>query len=663
MKNFTVVSIMIISLLVFSAGLGQAQVWEEWVSTYNGPASGSDAANCLTLDGDGGIYVSGSSEGGASTSDIATIMYSPTGAEYWVDRYDGTAHGPDAPHAIIVDEMVYGDDYRYVYVTGYSTGNQKDCITLKYNSSGERLWALRYDGGDHLDDEANAMARGGAGTICIAGYSTSVQSGRDFVTIKYSQPGVQLWAAQYNGSSNGDDEATCIGTDGAGNVYVGGKSDRDPDPGVTNFDLVVVKYNSSGTQQWETRYNGAFDSEDKATAMVVDFDGNVWVTGTTFASSTGPDFITIKYNTAGIEQWQQIYDGGGDDEAAAIAKDVVGNVYVAGESQRPGTDTDFVTIMYNYDGVQHWVAYYDYSGNWDSANSIAVDANQGIYVTGASEGTTVDYATVKYNSSGVEQWAVRFDGAGHGSDLAAVVKLAGNGQLFVTGSSEGVGTSSDYCTIKYAETGPPTPVQLSTFSGQAIDHSVELVWQTASEIDCYGWKVERRLQENPYLDVSELIPGHGTTPEPQEYSFRDETAQAGEIYTYRLEQIDLNGNTTFSEPITVTVDVQPTEFVFRGIYPNPFNPTATIRFDLQQASWMTLEVFDVDGRCVGAHGMRPIVGGVGSQGALRAPLQETWFPAGTHTILFDGSDLPSGLYFARLTTGNWSAMQKLVLLK
>ncbi|MCX6639369.1 MAG: hypothetical protein NTW14_02645 [bacterium] len=99
-----------------------------------------------------------------------------------------------------------------------------------------------------------------------------------------------------------------------------------------------------------------------------------------------------------------------------------------------------------------------------------------------------------------------------------------------------------------------------------------------------------------------------------------------------------------------------------SISPNPFNPTTTLTFTLPRTAKVSLEVFDVNGRVVRAHGMRPMVGGGGSEGARRAPLQ-TWYDAGTHTITFDGSDLPSGLYFARLRAGDYTDVQKLILLK
>ncbi|HEX7344628.1 MAG TPA: T9SS type A sorting domain-containing protein [bacterium] len=102
---------------------------------------------------------------------------------------------------------------------------------------------------------------------------------------------------------------------------------------------------------------------------------------------------------------------------------------------------------------------------------------------------------------------------------------------------------------------------------------------------------------------------------------------------------------------------QPREFAFYPPAPNPFNPTTVLSFDLPAASFVKLEVFDINGRAV--------LSGSGPEGGLRSatPTTETWFPAGTHQIPFDGSGLPSGIYLAKLTAGDWQQTQKLVLMK
>src|SRR4029077_7750140 len=112
----------------------------------------------------------------------------------------------------------------------------------------------------------------------------------------------------------------------------------------------TIKYNSDGQQQWVARYDGPVNYTDKATAIAVDASGNVYVTGASSsnAGAGGLDYATIKYNSAGQQQWVARYNGPGNyiDQARAIAVDGSGNVYVTGESYGP-TYSEYATIKYN----------------------------------------------------------------------------------------------------------------------------------------------------------------------------------------------------------------------------------------------------------------------------------------------------------------------------
>src|SRR5260370_5328703 len=128
------------------------------------------------------------------------------------------------------------------------------------------------------------------------------------------------------------------------------------------------------------------------------------------------------------EAWVARYDGPAHDvdSAHGMVLDGAGNVYVTGESLGVGTALDFATVKYDSDGNQLWVARYDGpASGYDAANAVARDANGNVYVTGPSlgVGTDTDYATVKYDSNGHQLWVVRYDGPATRYDGANAIHL------------------------------------------------------------------------------------------------------------------------------------------------------------------------------------------------------------------------------------------------
>src|SRR5262249_54802382 len=142
------------------------------------------------------------------------------------------------------------------------------------------------------------------------------------------------------------------------------------------------------SQAWVARYNGPGNDYDGAVAIVCDSSGNVYVTGESVGVETVADYVTIKYNSSGEEQWVARYDGGLGDTATAMAIDSSGNVYVTGQSWSANTSNyDYATVKYNADGQEQWVARYDGPANdYDYPTGIAVDNSGNVYVTGESTG-------------------------------------------------------------------------------------------------------------------------------------------------------------------------------------------------------------------------------------------------------------------------------------
>ncbi|MBU1651443.1 T9SS type A sorting domain-containing protein [bacterium] len=203
-------------------------------------------------------------------------------------------------------------------------------------------------------------------------------------------------------------------------------------------------------------------------------------------------------------------------------------------------------------------------------------------------------------------------------------------------------TRNDVGAFPYDQ-GTPLPVVLSAFSGTTQDGAVKISWNTASEIGCYGWYVQRQYSE-VWVNVSEMILGHGTTENPQSYTYYDAAVEAGETYSYRLKQIDITGETTLSDPITVVVGGVTMDFVLHQNYPNPFNPETTISYALPEAGHVALTIYDSAGRLV-----NELVNG-----------HQT---AGAHQVTWNASNLPSGAYIYHLNAAGQTYTRTLTLVK
>lgn len=373
---------------------------EQWVARYNGPGNGSDEANAITLDGSGNIFVTGHSEGSGTGADFATIKYNPDGEEQWVARYNGPGNMADGTGCIVLDNV--GN----VYVTGYSVGSGtvSDYVTIKYDAAGIEQWVKRYNGPSNSYDRAIALALDHVGNVYVTGTSQDSSTDDDYVTIKYDTSGVEQWVARFNGPADGFDGAHAIVLDNIGNVYVTGSS-----RGIgTNNDYATVKYNPAGVEQWVVRYNGPANDCDDASAIATDLAGHIFVTGRSVDSDIEGDYATVKYDSSGVEQWVARYDGPANryDDARALVVDNAGNVYVTGTSAGSATGLDYATVTYNSSGMEQWVERYNGPANGcDEALAIVVDNAGYLYVTGWSRapGIGFDFATVKYSCTGVEE--------------------------------------------------------------------------------------------------------------------------------------------------------------------------------------------------------------------------------------------------------------------
>ncbi|MCX6641748.1 MAG: SBBP repeat-containing protein [bacterium] len=679
--------ILSVLLLCASVCFLHAQVNQEWVATdgLNG------SAFAVVTDSAGNIYVTG-----PLNQDLITNKYDPQGNLLWTASHFGPLWSllePSNRHIMLDPE---GHVYVSIGIADYPTNY--DYFTIKYNPDGTEAWEARFVGPAGGHDYPNSMAVDNNGNVYVTG--RSMGNNYNYATVKYDTSGNQLWVALYNGSYNHSDYAHDIVVDSNGDVYVTGSVAI-----ASQFDQwATIKYNSAGVEQW-IEYKGHSGTLNSAMAMIIDDSGDVCVTG--YLYTPGINYATVKYDPDGNELWTSYYDYfGHGDYAFYIAGDRFGNIYVTGESCGFSTPdfyrNDIATVKYDAAGNQIWAARYvepQMIYAKASPRGIVTDNFGNVYVTGRNNGPWIsDFITLMYTTDGEERWRARCSDSGQNN--AYSIAIDRNSNVYVAGRGQFGSNLLSYLTIKYNQDpnpsnriSPLSPPIVIPANGGRFHYLLRVQNPNPTPTITSSWNRLRNSTGN-YMNVSttfaRTLPGNAAPSRIFTQAIAD-TLPAGTydfisyigIYPeyiqdssfFTITKSALSDGSPWVSESSCTGDffdefalqdnpssIHNSSLITHNCVPNPFNPTTTIRFDLPIAAQVTLEVFDINGRNVGAHGMRPSGGG-GSAGARSAPLQETWYYVGSHEIIFDGSGLPSGVYLYRLTAGELTANGKIVLLK
>ncbi|MCW3083845.1 MAG: hypothetical protein JWP12_1211 [Bacteroidetes bacterium] len=298
----------------------------------------------------------------------------------------------------------------------------------------------------------NVTKTNASGDVFVAGATMNGAGNYDILVAKYNSSGLLQWINQVDGTAHYQDFATALQLDNSGNVYITGAITNDTVNQLS--DLILIKYNSGGTEQWRATYDGAnlYDCGTDITAS----SGGVLVTGSSYNASANLDFVSIFYNTSGVHQWTSRYDHAGMNDVPVQIQKIGSSIYVSGGVQTGATTYDWAAVKYNTSGVQQSVKVDSGSTSGiEEVHAMVLDASGNIYLAGIAPTISngYDYDIIKLDSNLVIQWENTYDGAAHLDDIANAIQVNASGDVYVTGSTKTGSHGKDYLTLKYNSAG------------------------------------------------------------------------------------------------------------------------------------------------------------------------------------------------------------------
>lgn len=435
-----------------------------WTSYFDDSPQLADYNGMIGRDASGNIYTGGTSfvDETSGDTDIVLFKTDANGNRVWSRSFQGPGQYKDGLRDMAVDTAgnVYMIGYSYSLPEGPSQLRSYNYVTLKYNSNGDLLWAKYYGPNAGYDDFPRSLKIDAAGNAYVAGYSWGINTYANYATVKYDPDGNQIWAQRFAGGFG--EILNEVEIDTAGNVYVTGYSNSSQAGG--SEDIVTIKYNAGGVQQWLNRYNSSTSDSDEGFEIEIDAAGDVLVLGETYDFSDSTTIVHKIGGTSGLTVWTRPVTGISPDQSIltmAMELDAQGKIILTGML--------YDGLSYNVDSflaklspevTVEWARSYDGPSDedFDGDPKIVIDADGNIVMALTSEGfANADIQVVKFASDGTEQWTYRFGNPFFGDDVMLsweseaaqrTLLLDSQGNVYLAGSSNIPEHSSDLLVFK-----------------------------------------------------------------------------------------------------------------------------------------------------------------------------------------------------------------------
>ena len=221
-------------------------------------------------------------------------------------------------------------------------------------------------------------------------------------------------------------------------------------------------------------------------------------------------------------------------------------------------------------------------------------------------------------------------------NITALVSITSSG----TAGINGLPSNLIYLSL---DPSTPLPVELTSFTASVSGNSVNLNWNTSTEVKNFGFDVERSITGKNWTKI-DFVKGAGTSNSPKDYTYTDKSLNTGN-YSYRLKQIDTDGGYTYSKIVEVRIGSLVNGYSLNQNYPNPFNPTTSINFVFANNTNASLKVYNSIGQEVAT-----LFQGIAEGGRQ-------------YDLSFNASKLTSGVYFYKLEGNGKSEVKKMLLMK
>jgi len=437
-------------------------------------------------------------------------------------------------------------------------------------------------------------------------------------------------------------------SDGTGGAFITWSDFRAGD-----YDIYTQRVSADGAPQWTT--NGVATctsaSDQLTPAICSDGAAGVIITWSDFRSTTDFNIYAQRQGPAGGIIWT--VDGIVMNNNVAYAQtepqiisDELGGAIMTWTDYRTGVLADIYAQRVSSTGAVQWTATgvtICTAGGDQIKSQLVSDGNNGAYITWEDHRNSgnADIYVQRIASNAALNWSangVAVSDANYDQLNPTIVSNGDDGALVVWQDFRS-GDNFDIVTYGF---NTALPVELASFSSLVNGRDVKMKWVTVSELNNTGFDIERKNSNDVWTKIG-FAAGNGTVNTSTEYNFEDKNLQTGK-YSYRLKQIDYNGNYKYYDLTTdVSIGV-PAKFVLEQNYPNPFNPSTTINFEIPNGSFVSLKVYDTNGREISS-------------------LVNELKNAGYYSVKFNAANLSSGIYFYKIQAGEFSAVKKLVLVK